>query len=119
MHTTDRFAPIRALMMTDVYKLGHIEQYRLAGTPEIVYSNWTNRGSRIDGVDHVVHFGLQAFLIKLGDWFAPFFAADEDLVCELYEERLAQILGPNTIGSDHIRALHRKGYLPLSFSGVE
>ena len=29
MHTTDRFAPIRAWMMTDVYKLGHIEQYRL------------------------------------------------------------------------------------------
>ena len=119
MHTTDRFSPIRALMLTDVYKLGHIEQYRLAGTPEIVYSNWTNRGSRIEGVDHVVHFGLQAFLIKLGGWFAPFFAADEDLVCELYEERLTQILGPNSIGSDHIRALHRKGYLPLSFSGVQ
>lgn len=119
MHTTDRFAPIRALMMTDVYKLGHIEQYRLAGTPEIVYSNWTNRGSRVEGVSHVVHFGLQAFLIKLDEWFAPFFAADEDLVCALYEERLNQILGPNTIGSDHIRALHRKGYLPLSFSGVE
>lgn len=119
MHTTDRFAPIRALMMTDVYKLGHIEQYRLAGTPEIVYSNWTNRGSRVAGVDHVVHFGLQAFLAKLGDWFGPFFAADEDLVCALYEARLTQILGPNRIGSEHIRALHRTGYLPLTFSGVE
>lgn len=119
MTTTDRFAPIRALMMTDVYKLGHIEQYRLAGTPEVVYSNWTNRGSRIEGVNHVVHFGLQAFLAKLDDWFAPFFAADEDLVCALYEERLTQILGPNTIGSEHIRALHRRGYLPLTFSGVK
>ncbi|QIK63333.1 nicotinate phosphoribosyltransferase [Leucobacter viscericola] len=119
MHTTDRFAPIRALMLTDVYKLGHLQQYRLAGTPEVVYSNWTNRGSRIEGVDHVVHFGLQVFLAKLETWFEPFFAADEDEVCALYEERLTQILGPNSIGTDHIRALHRKGYLPLKFNAVQ
>jgi nicotinamide phosphoribosyltransferase len=118
MHTTDRFAPIRALMLTDVYKLGHLQQYQLAGTPEVVYSNWTNRGSRIAGVDHVVHFGLQAFLAKLETWFEPFFATDEDEVCSLYAERLTQILGPNTIGTDHVRALHRKGYLPLTFSAV-
>lgn len=116
--TTDRFAPIRALMLTDVYKLGHIQQYSLAGTPEIVYSNWTNRGSRVEGVEHVVHFGLQAFLHKLDEWFKPFFAAEEDEVCKLYEERLTQILGPNTIGSEHIRALHRKGFLPVKFNAV-
>ncbi|MBC9927290.1 nicotinate phosphoribosyltransferase [Leucobacter sp. cx-169] len=115
---TSRFAPIYPLMLTDVYKLGHKAVYELAGNTEIVYSNWTNRGSRIPGVEHVVHFGLQAFLAKLEDWFAPFFAADEDEVASLYEERLAQILGPNNIGSDHIRALHRKGYLPLTFSAV-
>ena len=118
MTTTDRFAPIRALMMTDVYKLGHIQQYALAGTPEVVYSNWTNRGSRIPGVDRVVHFGLQAFLVRLTEWFEPFFAADADEVCALYEERLTQILGPNTIGSEHIRALHGLGYLPLRFAAV-
>ncbi|TDP92402.1 nicotinamide phosphoribosyltransferase [Leucobacter luti] len=116
--TTDRFAPIHALMLTDVYKLGHIQQYGLTGTPEVVYSNWTNRGSRIEGIDRVVHFGLQAFLHKLNSWFKPFFSADEDEVCALYEERLIQILGPNTIGSDHIRALHRKGFLPVLFSAV-
>lgn len=116
--TTTRFAPIQALMLTDVYKLGHKVVYELAGNTENVYSNWTNRGSRIPGVEHVVHFGLQAFLAKLEDWFAPFFAADEDEVASLYEERLTQILGPNNIGSVHIRALHRKGFLPLTFSAV-
>lgn len=116
--TCDRFAPIAALMETDAYKLGHIQQYRLAGDVQTVYSNWTNRGSREPGVTHVVHFGLQAFLVRLEARFAPFFAADEDEVCALYEERLAQILGPNTIGSDHIRALHRRGTLPLRFSAV-
>lgn len=114
-----RFAPVAPLFQTDAYKLGHILQYLVSGNVSRVYSNFTNRKSRIDGVDHVVHFGLQAFLQRYAiDAFEPFFAADEDLVASLYEQRVTSILGPNTIGSDHIRALHRKGYLPLEFRAV-
>lgn len=113
-----RYAPIEALMLTDAYKLGHRAQYELAGDTQIVYSNWTNRGSRIPGVNHVVHFGLQAFLQRYMEKFEAFFAADEDTVADLYNERLASILGPNGIGVEHIRALHRLGYLPLVFSAV-
>lgn len=117
-----RFAPVAPLFQTDAYKLGHIRQYELAGNTTQVYSNFTNRKSRIDGIDHVVHFGLQAFLQRYAtDAFAPFFEADEDLVCDLYEERVTGILGPENakgIGTDHIRALHRKGYLPLEFKAV-
>ncbi|QNJ57129.1 nicotinamide phosphoribosyl transferase [Gordonia phage Rabbitrun] len=114
-----KFAPVAALFQTDAYKLGHIQQYQLAGNVTRVYSNYTNRKSRIPGVDNVVHFGLQAFIQKnLMEAFEPFFESDEDVVAELYEERVASILGPNTIGSDHIRALHRLGYLPLRFCAV-
>ncbi|MBB3752487.1 nicotinamide phosphoribosyltransferase [Mycolicibacterium sp. BK634] len=117
-----KFAPVAALFKTDAYKLGHIQQYALSGKVTRVYSNYTNRKSRIPGVDHVVHFGLQAYIQQqLMEAFEPFFAADEDLVCELYEERLGQILGPDaaaSIGSDHIRALHRLGYLPLRFCAL-
>lgn len=114
-----RFAPVAPLFKTDAYKLGHIRQYELAGNTSLVYSNFTNRKSRIPGIERVVHFGLQAFLQRYAiDEFAPFFAADEDLVADLYEERVNFILGPNNIGSDHIRALHRKGYLPLEFKAV-
>lgn len=113
-----RYAPIEALMLTDAYKLGHIRQYEIAGDTEIVYSNFTNRGSRIPGVDHVIHFGLQAFLQSYMDKFEAFFAADEDTVAELYEGRLESILRSRGIGSEHIRALHRKGYLPLLFTAV-
>jgi nicotinamide phosphoribosyltransferase len=114
-----RFAPVAALFHTDAYKLGHIRQYELAGNTTMVYSNFTNRKSRIPGIDHVVHFGLQAFLQRFAiDAFIPFFAADEDLVADLYVERINSVLGPNNIGSDHIRALHRKGYLPLEFKAV-
>lgn len=118
MTTTSRFAPIEALMLVDSYKLDHRSMYQLAGDPQVVYSNWTNRGSRIPGVTHVIHFGLQAFIQRYMDKFDAFFAADEDLVAELYAERLRGVVGPNKIGEDHIRALHRKGYLPLLFSAV-
>lgn len=117
--TTNRFAPIAALMKTDAYKLDHRRVYGLSGNVTKVYSNYTNRKSRIEGVDKVVHFGLQAFIAQnlMAD-FEPFFAADEDRVCSLYEERLLSILGPNNIGSDHIRALHQLGYIPLEFRAV-
>ncbi|MCQ1986621.1 nicotinate phosphoribosyltransferase [Arthrobacter sp. zg-Y844] len=106
-----------ALFQTDAYKLGHIHMYP-RGTTKVL-SNFTNRGSRIEGVDHVVHFGLQAFLQKFCiEAFAPFFAADEDDAVAEYQAGLNDILGPNTVGTDHIRSLHRRGYLPLIFRAV-
>lgn len=113
----DKYAPIRGLMQTDSYKLDHKRVYELAGNVTKVYANWTNRGSRIEGIDKVVHFGLQAFLIKLTETWEPFFAADEDLVVELYRERLTNFMAPG-IPLDHIRDLHRLGFLPLRFCAV-
>lgn len=114
---SNRFAPIAPLMDTDAYKLDHRRQYPEGTTG--VLSNFTNRGSRIERVTHVVHFGLQAFLQSWAiDAWEPFWAADEDEVAALYEEFTTSVLGPNDIGSDHIRALHRLGYLPLKFSSL-
>ncbi|OYN81726.1 nicotinate phosphoribosyltransferase [Mycolicibacterium sphagni] len=117
-----RFAPVAALFETDAYKLGHIDQYALSGKVSGVYSNWTNRKSRLPGVDKVVHFGLQAYIqAHLVDAFKPFFAANEDEVALLYRERVTQVLGPDaaeSIGTAHIRALHHLGYLPLRFCAV-
>lgn len=110
-------SPSSVLFLSDGYKLDHRRQYP-KGT-EFVYSNFTNRGSRIHGLEHVVHFGLQAFLKDvLMDGFKTFFAASEDEVAEDYEAKLAAFLGPNDIGSEHIRELHRLGYVPLRFSSV-
>ncbi|WP_349828587.1 nicotinamide phosphoribosyltransferase domain-containing protein, partial [Brevibacterium litoralis] len=110
-------SPIAPLLLTDGYKIGHVKQYPPNTTR--VYSNWTNRSSRLPGVDSVVHFGLQAFLQEiLTDAFVPFFAADEDEVVELYTETMNGYLGPGSVDASHIRALHRKGYLPLRFCAV-
>lgn len=112
-----KFDAIRALTDTDAYKLGHIHMYP-EGT-EYVLSNFTDRGSRIEGVTHTVHFGLQAFLHSwITEAWKPFFEATEDEVANLYDEFTTSILGPNNVGSDHIRALHRLGYLPLRFRSL-
>lgn len=114
----NRFDPIRPLMDTDAYKLDHRRQYPVGTTG--VLSNYTNRGTRIAHIDHVVQFGLQAFLESwAGEAWRDFFASSENEVASLYEEFTTSVLGPNTIGSDHIRALHRVGYLPLKFRALD
>lgn len=102
--------------LIDGYKLDHRRQYPSKTTR--VYSNWTPRTSRVPGVTDVVFFGLQAFLSKLMDEFANFFLSEVDGVCERYARRVNGYLGPNQIGTEHIRALHNLGYLPLEFRAV-
>lgn len=114
---TSKFAPIAPLLATDFYKVDHRRQYPDNTTG--VLSNFTDRKSRIPEITKTVHFGLQAFLQSwLTDAWEPFFAASEDEVASLYEEFLLNTLGPNEVGSDHIRALHKLGYLPLHFRSL-
>ncbi|WP_313814633.1 nicotinate phosphoribosyltransferase [Glutamicibacter sp.] len=107
-----------ALFLTDCYKLGHKDIYP-AGTTRVL-SNYTNRASRVEGIEKVVHFGLQAFLQSYCvEAFAPFFAADEDEAVAEYDQQLVAVLGPDHgIDTGHIRALHRLGYLPLIFCAL-
>ncbi len=110
-------AAVYAITQTDGYKLDHRRQYP-KGT-EYVYSNWTARGTRIDDVDKVIFVGLQAAIQRrLMEDFVPFFAADVDEVCNAYQNMLDTYLGPNDIGTSHIRALHALGYLPLVFKAL-
>lgn len=109
-----KFNPILAI---DGYKTSHVRQYP-PGT-EFVYSNFTPRTSRVDGVDRVVFFGLQAFLQDYcTDAFAEWFARDTDEVVAEYQAVMDDYLGPGAINSDHIRALHELGYLPLRFRAL-
>lgn len=110
-------AALYAIMQTDGYKLDHRRQYP-EGTQR-VYANWTARGSRIAEIDDVVFVGLQALIQRrLMEDFEAFFAGDVDEICEAYQKMLDTYLGPNDIGTDHIRALHNLGYLPLEFKAL-
>lgn len=106
-----------AATLCDVYKTGHREQYS-PGTTR-VYSNMTARTSRVEGVDKVVFFGLQAFTRRIledhwGDWFAT----DEDVAVQRYVRRMSAVLAGQRVTADHLRALHRLGYLPLEIKAV-
>lgn len=116
-NTLTTASPIAPLLFTDGYKVGHYAAYP-AGTTRM-YSNFTNRGTRIEGVDKVIHFGLQAYLQKfLVEAFAPFFAADEEEVADKYQRVMDAYLGAGMVDVEHIRQLHRLGYLPLRFCAV-
>lgn len=116
MSYSNRHSPASVFFLADAYKLGHAEQY--PENTERVLANWTNRGSRVPGVNHVVHFGLQAAIQELTEAFERFFEADvEDAVAD-YEARISSVLGPQYVSSGKIRSLHELGYLPLRFAAV-
>lgn len=106
------------LLLIDGYKLDHRRQYPEDVTK--VYSNFTPRGSRIDGQTSVVFLGLQYFLERyLNEMMhMGFFARDIDSVCREYENFVNSYLGPNSIGTDHIAQLHQLGYMPLEFRAL-
>lgn len=115
---TTTASPIAPLLAVDGYKHSHRQVYP-QGTTRILI-NWTNRSNaHMPESTHAVVFGLQAFVQRyLVEAWAPFFAADEDTVADLFEQALQGYFGPNHIGVDHVRALHRLGYLPLEIRAL-
>ena len=101
------------LLYTDGYKLDHRRQYPEQTT--LVYSNWTPRKSRIEGINDVVFFGLQYFIKKyiIEEFNTNFFSKPKEEVCKRYSRRVNNYLGENSVGIDHIEALHDLGYLPI------
>jgi nicotinamide phosphoribosyltransferase len=101
------------LLLTDGYKVDHRRQYPNGTT--LVYSNWTPRKSRIEGVDEVVLFGLQYFIKKyiLEDFETYFFNQPKEKVVAEYSRRINNYLGENQVGTQHIEDLHDLGYIPM------
>lgn len=106
------------LLLTDGYKLDHRRQYP-EGT-SLVYSNWTPRKSRIQGIDSVVFFGLQYFLKKyiIDDFNKNFFQQPKEEIIKKYTRRINNYLGENQVGKKHIEDLHDLGYIPMVFKAL-
>jgi nicotinamide phosphoribosyltransferase len=102
-----------APLNVDGYKVDHRRQYPTNSA--LVFSNLTARGTRIEGLDKVIFFGLQYFMDEylLKDWNDNFFNVPLDEVTEQYGYDLLGYLGVNNIGDQHIRDLHALGHLPL------
>ncbi len=101
------------LLLTDGYKVDHRRQYPTNTT--LVYSNWTPRKSRIEGIEEVVFFGLQYCIKKyiLHDFEKYFFNQPKEKVVAQYARRINNYLGANQVGTKHIEKLHDLGYIPM------
>lgn len=104
--------------LTDGYKVDHRSQY--PNHTELVYSNWTPRKSRIEGVDKIVLFGLQYFIKKylMHEFEQGFFNQPKEVVVAKYQRRISTYLGPDAITYEHIEALHDLGYLPIEIKAL-
>lgn len=109
---------MNTLHLTDGYKVDHRNQYP-TGT-ELVYSNWTPRKSRIEGIDKVVFFGLQYFIKQYlqKEFDQNFFGQPKAAVIAKYRRRINHYLGEDAITYDHVEALHDLGYLPIEIKAL-
>lgn len=106
------------MLLCDFYKLSHREQYP-QGT-EVIYSTWTGRTSRKDGIHNVVAFGFQSFVKEyLIDYFNEnFFNKNKvDIVSE-YTRIIKNTLGKTIVDTQHIEDLHDLGYFPIVIKAV-
>ena len=102
--------------LIDGYKTGHRQQ--LVPGLSLSFGNMTPRKSYREVVpDGVVAVGLQYFLkeILIGLWNTNFFAKPKEEVVARYTRRINNYLGPNSVGQEHIEALHDLGHIPLAF----
>jgi nicotinamide phosphoribosyltransferase len=102
---------IPCLLQSDSYKQSHEKMYPAGMTR--LYSNLTPRKSRINGIEEVVVFGIQAFIKDyLIDSFNEFFNRPLEEVLKEYKKVIFNHLGPN-ISTDKVENLHKLGYVPL------
>ena len=108
---------IPAILASDSYKQSHRNQYR-KGT-EVVYSTWTPRKSRIEGIDKVMTFGIQYFIkdYLIDSFNKTFFSRPKEEVIAEFKRVMTNYTGePET---SHWEALHDLGYLPLKISALD
>ena len=82
-----------------------------------IESNYTSRKSRVDGINHVVQFGLQAWLRDLQKNWEAFFATPKEEAIQQYRDTIETFVSPD-FTYDHVEALHDLGYLPIRFEAV-
>ena len=109
---------INPFLLTDSYKLTHPEQY--PNGVEYVYSNITPRGSRLEGVNEVIVFGLQYFLKEylIRQFNENFFDRDKEKVIEELTSFLSRYLGEGVTGIKKYEDLYDLGYLPLKIKAL-
>lgn len=105
-------------LQIDGYKVDHRRQYP-DGT-QVIFSNMTARKTRRPEQPDMVFFGLQYFIKEflIKRWNEDFFGLPEEVVVPRFTKRINSYIGPNRVGEQHIRDLHKLGYLPLEIRAL-
>ena len=106
------------LHCTDFYKADHRSQY--PENTEEVYSNFTPRSNMYGDSPEVLNFGLQYFIKEylIDVWNKGFFDLPLEVVLKNYKRRMDNALGKDAIKTEHIKALHDIGYLPIKIKAL-
>lgn len=107
---------VPAPLLLDSYKSSHRVQY--SPNTEVVYSTWTPRKSRLNGVNEVVTFGIQAFVQNylIEDFNETFFNRPKEEVINEIKNIMINYTGDSDVS--HWEALHDLGYLPLEIRAL-
>ena len=121
------------LLLVDSYKVNHHRMYEPGMTK--LYSNFTPRKSRMKGVDAVVTFGIQHFillyLIKAfnedffgydytpGKWIDGKRSKKGTEKCEFKENLIHEYQKHCQVDTKHIEELWDLGYLPIEIKALE
>lgn len=107
-----------AILLSDTYKQVHHNMFPRGLTKLVSY--WTPRRSMLKEQDHMVFFGLQAFIKEyLITYFKrDFFKLSTDEVQELYTISMDIQLGEGNYDISPILKLHELGYLPIQIRAL-
>lgn len=107
---------ISAALACDGYKTSHRKQY--PPYTQVVYSTWTPRKSRMEGVNKVVVFGIQYFIkdYLIDSFNETFFNRPKDEVINEFKRIMRNYIGDDDAA--HWEALHDLGYLPLRIDAL-
>ena len=106
------------LLCLDFYKTAHANQYP-SGLTRIV-SYYTPRMTRLNGIDKLPLFGLQAFIREylIEAFNRNFFSCPFDDVYNEYCRVMQNTVFTSGIGFKRFMQLHKLGYLPLEIRAV-
>ena len=100
------------LLLVDFYKTQHHRMMPEGFTK--LYSNFTPRKSRIAGIDEVVVFGIQHFILE---YLIKRF--NNDFFNKPLEEIIIEYKRHCNVSTEHIEYVHKLGYLPLEIKSLE
>lgn len=110
---------LMTFLKKDVYKESHVAQ--LNDNLDELLETWTPRGTRIEGINSIILFNLQAFIMEylIEDFNKTFFDKPLEEIIAEYKMFMNGVLFDDAPNLEPIISLHTLGYLPIEIRAVK